>query len=68
MQVTDINKFMELGEDDESEYLSAESFVVPDIAHFLGTADRRAKYKRKQAELKKVKRSSLDEYEVALVG
>jgi len=68
MQVTDINKFMEIGEDDESEYLSAESFVVPDIAHFLGTADRRAKYKRKQAELKKVKRSSLDEYEMALVG
>ncbi len=68
MQVTDINKFMEIGGDDESEYLSAESFVVPDIAHFLGTADRRAKYKRKQAELKKVKRSSLDEYEMALVG
>jgi len=67
MQATDIEEFMRFS-DDDGEYMAAESIVMPDVAHFLGTADRRAKYKRKQAELKKVKRSSLDEYEMALVS
>ena len=69
MQVTDVDEFMGFGEDaNDDEYLSAESFVMPEVAHFLGTADRRAKYKRRQAELKKNKSINLDEYEIALVS
>jgi len=68
MQLTDIDKLMKFGEDDELECLAAESFVMPEVAHFLGAAERRAEYKRRQAELKKEKHPNLDEYEIALAG
>jgi len=67
MQLTDIDEFMKFPEDDV-EFLSAESFVVPEVVHFLGTADRRAKHKKWLAKLKKKKSVNLDEYEMELVG
>jgi len=49
---------------DDKMYLAGDTFVIPEPIHFLGTADRRAKYRKKQEELKKERLEMLDEHEI----
>jgi len=61
------NNLMDDEDYDDEMYLAGDTVVLPESVHFLGTADRRAKYKRKKEALKKMRQSEqLDEYEVAM--
>ncbi|MDC9727698.1 MAG: hypothetical protein PSN04_00020 [Methyloprofundus sp.] len=70
MQVNNLDYFIdEVGGDDlfdDEMLLAGDTMVVPEPVHFLGTSDRRAKYRKRQAELKKSRMADLDEYEIAM--
>lgn len=74
MQINNLDNYMDelangdglYDEANDDVYLAADTIVIPGTVHFLGTADRRAKYRKKQAELKKASLAELDEYEVAM--
>lgn len=67
-----INDFLnDVGGDellDDEMYLAGDTVVIPEPVHFLGTSDRREKYRKRQAELKKSNVQELDEYELAMQG
>ncbi len=66
-----INNLDNIGGDelmDDEMYLAGDTVVIPEPVHFLGTSDRREKYRKRQAELKKSSTQELDEYELAMQG
>jgi len=70
MKIGNLKRFMaESGGDElfgDEMYLAGDTFVIPEPVHFLGTADRRAKYRKKQAALKKERLNMLDEHEISM--